>query len=39
MNEFINHDVNVDRFLSGSDLGEVFKVILFFYQQIESKEF
>jgi len=26
MNEFISHDINVDKFLSGSDLGEVMKV-------------
>jgi hypothetical protein len=26
MNEFISHDINVDKFLSGSDLGEVIKV-------------
>lgn len=26
MDELIQHDVNVDKFLSGSDLGEVLKV-------------
>jgi hypothetical protein len=26
MNEFISHDINVDKFLSGLDLGEVIKV-------------
>jgi hypothetical protein len=27
LNEMLSHDVNVDKFLSGSDLGEVLKVI------------
>lgn len=26
MNKLIQHDANVDKFLSGSDLGEVIKV-------------
>jgi hypothetical protein len=29
MNELITHDINVDKFLSGSDLGEVIKVSRF----------
>lgn len=29
LNEMLSHDVNVDKFLSGSDLGEVLKVIFY----------
>jgi hypothetical protein len=39
MNELITHDINVDKFLSGSDLGEVIKVRRFCLMQIENKEF